>query len=180
MKMKVKNPIAIAIWAALSLSFAVLICIHSELTQKTLDEFSFPCKDSGFSESLASPLTHHIVKYRLAGVYRLDPVLPSSVVMMSTTPESSLMSHSDLVLPTNNEKSVHKNYKNKSVSSMMKYEYKSASMMIKNAVIVFLQPQIDLRGRVRLCKLRCIQNQYLSQDFSVLISKLQLHTYGMI
>jgi hypothetical protein len=107
--------------------------------------------------------------YRLAGVYRIDPVLPSSVVMMSTTPESSLMSLSDLVLPTNNENCVCKEKR-----------YKPMLKMIKDAAVIFLQPQIDLAARVRLCKLRCIQNQYLHQDFFVLLSKLQLYAYKMI
>jgi hypothetical protein len=100
-----------AIRTALSLLCNVLFCMHSELIKNLLDEKHDEYSISGF---LRSSFSYNIVDissptvYRLAGLCVIDPVLPSSVVMMSTTPKS-LMSPSDLVLPTtNNEKVVHR------------------------------------------------------------------------
>jgi hypothetical protein len=113
MKMKMKCSIAIAIWTALSLLSDVLFFIFSEQIKNTLDE-PVLCQYTHTPDFLENPISYNLVNasnpsvYRVAGVWDVDPMLLSSVVLMSTT-SKSLMSPSDLVLPTtNNEKVVHR------------------------------------------------------------------------
>jgi hypothetical protein len=199
MKLKAKNSTALALWTALLFLFDVLIVIYSEQIEKHLDVHD-PCKNTNIY-TLENPISYYMNNtisssvFRLTGVCDIDPVLPSSVVLMSTTPKS-LMSPSDLVLPTtNNEKVVHKlarvyeinpllldsvvmmSTTSKSLMSLSdlimsttnnkkiehkqnRYKYlffcKSLRNFMETVVIIFLQPQIDLTARVRLCKLRCI------------------------
>jgi hypothetical protein len=203
-KLKAKNSTALVLWTALLFLFDVLILIYSEQIEKHLDVHDL-CKDTNIY-TLENPISYYMNNtnsssvFRLAEVCDMDPVLPSGVVLMSTTPKS-LMSPSDLVLPTtNNEKVVHKlarvyeidlvlldsvimmstifkslmspsglvmsTTNNKKIEhNQNRYKYlffcKSLRNFMETVVIIFLQPQIDLTARVRLCKLRCIQNQYL-------------------
>jgi hypothetical protein len=219
-KIKCSIAIAIAIWAALSLLFDVLVFMLGEQIKNAL-YVPVLYQYTHIPDFTENPINYNVVNtsspsvYRLVGVCDADPMLLSSVVLMSTT-FKSLMSPSDLVLPTtNNEKVVHRlagvckthpvlpssvviiSTTTESLMSLgdlvivlsttnnekvehKENKYKPMLKMMKDAAAIFLQPQIDLIARVRLCKLKCIQNQYLHQDFSVLLSKLQLYTYKLI